>query len=269
MRRFIPHLLAGLLAVTALDGCTVVRQRLGTQLVPLETELKLGEQVAAQIESQEKVLGDHRVQAYVRSIVERLVVHAQADRPEITYQVKVLDNHGQVNAFALPGGYIYVYSGLLLAADDEAEVAGVLGHEIGHVVGRHSANQMASQMGLGLLAAIALGEEPQQLAQLVAQLSSAGALASFSRDDERESDEYGVEYTVAAGYDPQGLKSFFAKLKALEEGHSRSDLEKFLSTHPATSERIRRIDKLIAKAGSPPGERFRPRFLRETASLRR
>ena len=124
----------------------------------------------------------------------------------------MLDDPKEINAFAVLGGYLYVYSGLLLIAEDEAEIAGVLAHEIGHIVGRHSANQLAARFGMELLAALALGEDLQLLGQIASQLGS----ARFSRDDEREADTFGVRYAIAAGYDPRGLLRFFEKLKKLE-----------------------------------------------------
>jgi beta-barrel assembly-enhancing protease len=144
----------------------------------------------------------------------------------------------------------------------------VLAHEIGHIVGRHSANQLAAQFGIQLLTSIALGEEPNQGAAIIAQMAAQLGSARFSRDDEREADKYGVKYTIDAGYDPEGLLSFFAKLKKLEGG-KRSDVEKLLSSHPATDERIRDIEARIERYGAEGGKKNRERFLRETAALRR
>ena len=259
-----------LLLVLLLTGssCTSVRQYLGASLVSFETEVSLGEKLAAQVERQQRVLRNRDVQAYVRLVANQLVTHASGDRPEVRYRVTVLDNPNQVNAFALPAGFLYVYTGLLLAADNEAELAGILAHEIGHVVGRHSANQLATQLGLNILVSLALGENSEELASLAAQAGTSGALARFSRDDEREADAFGVKYTMAAGYDPRGLLTFFEKLKKLE-GRRQSGLESLLSSHPATQERIDRIDRIILKACIFTGETKRDRFLEATASLRR
>jgi predicted Zn-dependent protease len=263
--RTLPSLL--LLLLLTGSSCTSVRQYLGASLVPFETEVSLGEKLAAQIERQQRVLRNRDVQAYVRLVANQLVTHASGDRPEVRYRVIVLDNPIQINAFALPAGFLYVYTGLLLAADNEAELAGILAHEIGHVVGRHSANQLATQLGLNILVSLALGENSEELASLAAQAGTSGALARFSRDDEREADAFGVKYTIAAGYDPRGLLTFFEKLKKLE-GRRQSGLESLLSSHPATQERIDRIDRMIQKAGNPTGETKRDRFLEATASLR-
>ncbi|MDE0961627.1 MAG: M48 family metallopeptidase [Candidatus Latescibacteria bacterium] len=226
--------------------------------------MKLGTKFAAEIEAKEKIHPDRRLQAYIQRVATPLIKNALQDRPNIEYNIKVIDDPKQINAFAVPGGFLYVYSGLLLIAEDEAEIAGILAHEIGHIVGRHSANQLAAQFGMDLLVGITLGEDPLQLGQIAGQLSG----ARFSRDDENEADRYGVKYTVAADYDPRGLIDFFAKLKQMKNSRS-SDLEKLFASHPPTGERIKHIEKLMLKYGVEGGERHRKRFLQATAGLRR
>lgn len=251
-------------ACTLSSGCGTSRRVLGYVLVSDETEIELGTQLAAQIEAQQRLHSDRRLQSYIQRVAEALIPFALEDRPGIRYHVKVLDDPEQINAFAVPGGYLYVYSGLLLIAEDEAEVAGVLAHEIGHIVGRHSANQLAARFGMDLLTSLALGEDFQLLGQIASELGS----ARFSRDDEREADTFGVRYTVAAGYDPRGLLRFFEKLKELET-RRRSDIEKLFASHPPTDERIRRIERLIDQHGASGGQRYQARFVQETAGLRR
>lgn len=260
--------LAGLCALIHLSGCATVRQQLGTALISDEAEYALGEQVAAQIDSTQKALRMPTVQRYVERVAAPLIENALVDRPGVQYRLTVLDDASQINAFAAPGGFIYVYTGLLIAADDEAELAGVLAHEIGHIVGRHSANQLASQYGIQVLTSIALGQEADAAAGQIANIASQLGSARFSRDDERQADRYGVRYTTASGYDPAGLLSFFEKLKAAEGGR-RSSVEKLLSSHPATDDRIRTIQALIERNGTSGGERNRERFMRETAPLHR
>ncbi len=287
-------LLVLLIATCALSsGCATVRRELGYALISDKTEIKLGTKLAVQIEQSERVHASAQLQSYVQRVTAVLVQasrangpdaqrtdgpegseyaqrdadstqRAQRDRPGIRYRVKVLDDPKQVNAFAVPGGYLYVYSGLLLVLEDEAELAGVLAHEIGHIVGRHSANQLAARLGIDVLTSLALGEDPYQLGQIASQLGS----ARFSRDDEREADTLGIRYAIAAGYDPRGLLRFFEKLKKLE-ARRRSDLEKLFASHPPTGERIRRIERLIDQYGGSGGQRYRARFVRETAVLRR
>jgi predicted Zn-dependent protease len=233
MRRY-TNLFLTLIFVTTITSCATVRRELGYALISDQTEIDLGTKLSAQIEAKEKLHPDSRLQTYIQRVAAPLVNQAQQDR------------------------------GLLLIAEDEAELAGVLAHEIGHIVGRHSANQLAAQFGLEFLAGIALGADPYQLGQMASQLSG----ARFSRDDERQADQYGVKYTIAAAYEPQGLMRFFAKLKKLEV-RRRSDLEKVFASHPPTDERIRHIEKLIEKYGAERGQRHQERFMRETEKLRR
>ena len=258
-----------LLLLCSLSGCAAVRQQLGMTLITPATEIDLGRRLAQQIEAEHRVLPDHEVQKYVLEISRPLVEASYGDRPEIRYRIRVLDDPRQVNAFALPGGFLYVYSGLLLFAENEAEVAGVLAHEIGHVVGRHSANQMASRLGMQVVLAIALGEQPDALAEAAADLAGSGTMAAFSRGDERDADRYGVAYTIAAGYDPRGLVTFFSKLLAMEGGGSRSSFDTLMSTHPATTERIRDIEKRITRAGDPGGRTEVERFAQMRERLKR
>ena len=244
------------------SGCDTSRRVLGYVLD--ETEIELGTQLAAQIEEEQRLHSNRRLQSYIQRIAEAMIPFALEDRPGIEYHIKVIDAPEEINAFAVPGGFIYVYSGLLLVAEDEAEIAGVLAHEIGHIVGRHSINQLAARFGMGLLITLTLGEDLELLGQIGASLAS----ARFSRDDEREADTFGVRYSMAAGYDPHGLLRFFARLKELE-GRRPSSLEKLFASHPPTDERIRRIERLIDQYGASEGQRYQGRFERETAVLRR
>ncbi len=252
----------------SLGGCASVRQTLGRGLISDQAEIDLGRQVADQIVAQYRIHPDSILQSYVSDLAAPLVQASLADRQGVPYSITLLDEPEQVNAFALPGGPIFVFSGLLLMAEDGAEVAGVLAHEIGHIVGRHSANQMATKMGIDLLLGMALGEQPGEVARLAAELGAGGSLAQFSRDDERESDEFGVAYTIAAGYDPRGLLTFFEKLRRLEAGGESDVLARFFASHPATDERIRRLEKRIERADSPTGDRAQARHQQMLTRLR-
>ncbi len=262
-------LAAAILASAGLGGCASFRQVLGYGLVPVQTEIDLGRRLAAQVESEHRVLRDPRIQRYVRFLAQPLIERAWLDRPGIDYRVTVLDDPDQVNAFALPGGPTYVFTGLMLLAGDEAELAGVLAHELGHVVARHSAEQLAANLGLQVVAAIALGEDPEQLAAAAADLTAGGVMARFSRDDEREADDLGLRYVIAAGYDPRGMVRMFQRLQSVERG-SPGPLGGLLATHPATAERIERLQRRIDRAGDElPRRRQADRYREMTASLRR
>ncbi|ACG71464.1 peptidase M48 Ste24p [Anaeromyxobacter sp. K] len=241
------------LAVLALAAACTGKQRVATEtrlasvLIPTEQEKQLGLQVKEQLETKEHVqyLEDPAVNAYVQGVTGKILASAKKDRPDVDWSVKVINDPKTVNAFATPGGFLYVYSGLLLAADDTAEVAGVLGHEAGHVVARHSARQMVNAMGLETVMGIALGKNPNGAAQLAAGLAGKGALLAYGRADESEADEYGARYAAAAGYDPHGIATFFQKL---EKGEGKQPgWTTYLSTHPATPDRIEKVDRYIAE----------------------
>ncbi len=262
-------LAAAILTAAGSGGCASLRQFLGATLVPVETEIELGRRLAAKVEAEHRVLRDRQVQRYVRFLARPLIEQAWRDRPGIDYRVTVLDDPGQVNAFALPGGPTYVFTGLMLLAGDESELAGVLAHELGHVVARHSANQLASRWGMQILTNIALGEDPEALAAVFADFGAGGFMASFSREDELQADDLGLRYVTTAGYDPRGMVRMFQSLQSVEGGLS-GPLGGLLATHPATAERIERLQRRIDRMGGDlPQRRQGPRYREITASLRR
>ena len=136
----------------------------------------------------------------------------------------------------------------MLLAGDESELAGVLAHELAHVVARHSANQLATNLGLQVVMAIALGEDPEQLAAAAADIAGGVGMARFSREDELQADDLGLRYVTAAGYDPRGMVRMFQGLQSVEGDPSRP-LGGFLATHPATAERIERLQRRIERIG--------------------
>ena len=262
-------LAAAILTAAGSGGCASFRHFLGTTLVPVQTEVDLGRRLAARIEAEHRVLRDREIQRYVRFLAKPLIEQAWRDRPGIDYQVTVLDDPDQVNAFALPGGPTYVFTGLMLLAGDESELAGVLAHELAHVVARHSAEQLASRWGIQIVTNIALGEDPEALAAIFADFGAGGFMAGFSREDELQADDLGLRYVTAAGYDPRGMVRMFQGLQSIE-GDSSRPLGGFLATHPATAERIERLQRRIDRMGSDlPQRRQGPRYREMMASLRR
>lgn len=262
-------LAAAILTAAGSGGCASLRQFLGDTLVPVQTEIDLGRRLAARIEAEHRVLRDRQIQRYVRFLAKPLIEQAWRDRPGIDYQVTVLDDPDQVNALALPGGPTYVFTGLMLLAGDESELASVLAHELGHVVARHSAEQLASRWGIQVLTNIALGEDPEALAAIFADFGAGGFMASFSREDELQADDLGLRYLTAAGYDPRGMVRMFQGLQSVEGGSSRP-LGGLLATHPATAERIERLQRRIDRMGGDlPQRRQGPRYREMMAALRR
>ncbi|QQR43216.1 M48 family metalloprotease [Myxococcus xanthus] len=251
MQRILVAVLGVTLALGLSTGCT--KQRISAEkavartLISDEQEEQLGKQVKAELETKEKIkyVQNAAVVDYVRGISTSILNQASKDRPGVKWKINVIDDPKTVNAFATPGGYLYVYTGLILAADTEAELAGVMAHEAGHVVGRHSARAMVSQMGLQAITQAALGQNPGTVAQIAASLVSGGTLLAHGRGEEIEADEYGARYASGAGYDPRGLITFFEKLQK-EQGDTPA-LMKWLSTHPTNRDRIVNIQKIISQ----------------------
>ncbi len=214
---------------------------LGT-LTP-EQEVAVGAREAVSVEQEIGLVADPQLVAYVEAIGRRVAAHSP--RRDITYRFHVADM-AEPNAFALPGGYIYVSRGLLVLVNSEAELANVLGHEIAHVTARHHAQRHSRATSVGLLtvlgtaaAAILGGAEAAQLAGQIGQVAGAGLIASYTRDQERESDELGQQMALRAGYDPAAMANFLRTLEGwarLQEGGNR--MPSFLDSHPATPERI-------------------------------
>jgi predicted Zn-dependent protease len=224
----------------------------GDVFVPPVREKQLGAQFAAEIPKQYKIINSGPVVDYVTGIGNRIAEAARKDRSDIEYRFSAIDDPKTVNAFAVPGGYVYVYTGLLLLAENEAEVAGVVAHEAAHIVRRHSANQLGTRIGMGAITSVALGEDPGLAASIVASLATTASMLKFSRDDEREADAYGMKYLISAGYDPVAMVNFFERLAG--ENRNESRIAAYLSTHPLTSERIANMRSERARYGNPRGE---------------
>jgi beta-barrel assembly-enhancing protease len=217
--------------------------------VSLDQEWQLGNQMAAQVAQQMQLSNDATAKAYLTAVGER--IHATtplADRP-FTFDIV---NDPSVNAFSIPGGHIYINAGLIAQADKADELAGVVAHEISHVVARHVIKQVETQQEIGAIGAILLGQNPNGLQQLLAQVIAGGAMARFSRADEKEADDLGLQFMTKAGYDPHGMLDMFQKLLSLEKG-GNSSVTRFFADHPGTQDRINDISGKIAKMGNPTG----------------
>jgi predicted Zn-dependent protease len=251
----------GLAVAIAAAACSA-QQRIKTEtaiarvLVSDEQEAQLGAQFQQELDKKGiRYVTDAAVTSYVLGVANRVLAPARRDRPQVSWDVRIIDDPKQVNAFAVPGGHLYVFSGLLLEAEDESQLAGVWGHEAGHVVARHTARQMVDAYGLEMVVAMALGQNPSLVEKLTASVLANGAMLANSRADEYEADTYGVRYASAAGYDPHGIVRFFQRLMAME-GRAPRALT-WLSDHPATGDRIARTEKYIAAhrlAGTDTGQ---------------
>jgi len=217
----------------------------GVNLYSLEKEIALGKQAAQEVEKSAKLINDPVVVEYVNRVGQNLVRNSDAKVP---FTIKVIDSD-ELNAFALPGGFFYVNSGLILRADEEAELAGVMAHEIAHVAARHGTKSATKGeiMQWASIPLILLGPGGWLGYGLYQGLNVAIPIGflKFSRDNEREADYLGLQYMYKAGYDPNAFVSFFEKIEAEERRHPGS-IPKVFSTHPPTPERVQKAQEEIA-----------------------
>src|SRR3954469_21293027 len=221
-------------AVALLAGCGVSTQQ----------EVQMGQETAQQVNAQLPMVQDAVINSYVNSLGQR-IAHTTS-RADLDWQFRVV-NSDMVNAFALPGGFIYINRGVLVRADNMSEVAGVLGHEIEHVVRRHSVKQMeqaqGANVGVGILCALT-GVCQSGVAQAAINIGGTAVFAKFSRTDEVQADEGGFNNVIRAGISPRGMLTLFNKLLA-EEQSGNSNVSAWFADHPGTSYRIADIQRLL------------------------
>jgi predicted Zn-dependent protease len=214
--------------------------------VSTQQEVAIGADYSRQINRQMPMLNDQATLSYVNQIGSQLA--AIADPRGIRYHFYVV-NSDVVNAFALPGGYVYINRGIIERADNLSELAGVLAHEIGHVAERHSIEQLQraqnANLGLNVLYGVLLGRAPSGVEQAGIQVGGSAVFAGYTRDAEREADRVGVAYMVRAGYNPIGLATFFEELLEMQQ-RQPSRVEQWFSTHPTTTERVANTRAIIA-----------------------
>jgi predicted Zn-dependent protease len=218
----------------------------GVNFYSIEREIALGKGLAQEVERTSKLIDDPVVVEYVNRVGQNLVRNSDARVP---FTIKVIDSD-EVNAFALPGGFFYVNSGLILRAQEESELAGVMAHEISHVIARHGTKQATKgeMMQLATIPLILLGPGGWAGYGIYQALNLAIPLSylKFSRDDEREADYLGIQYMYKAGYDPNSYVTFFERIQA-DEKRRPGSIPRLFSTHPPTPERIELAQKEIAR----------------------
>ncbi len=209
----------------------------GLDFYSLDREIALGRSLASDVERSARLVTDPVVTEYINRLGQNLVRNSDARVP---FTIRVLDTD-EVNAYALPGGFFYVNSGLILAADNEAELAGVMAHEIAHVAARHATKNMtkAQIWNIASIPLIFVGGPVAYAISEVASIAVPLGFLKFSRDAEREADLLGLQYDYAAGYDPQAFVQFFEKLKVDEGKKKRSLVAKAFATHPMNADRIK------------------------------
>jgi len=216
----------------------------GVNFYSLEKEIGLGKQLAQEVERQAKIVDDPVIAEYVNRVGQNLVRNSDAKVP---FTIKVIDSE-EVNAFALPGGFFFVNSGLVLKADNEAELAGVMAHEIAHVAARHGTRQATRGqiINYASIPLIFMGGWTGYAIRQGAGLAIPLGFLTFSRGFESEADLLGLEYMYKAGYDPTSFVDFFEKIQTLEK-KKPGTLSKVFSTHPMTDDRIKNSQKNISE----------------------
>ncbi len=217
----------------------------GVNLYSLQREIAMGKQAAMEVEKTAKMINDPVVTEYVNRVGQNLVRNSDAKVP---FTIKVIDSD-EINAFALPGGFFYVNSGLILRADEEAELAGVMGHEIAHVAARHGTKTATKGEIMQLATIPVMILVPYGMAGYGIyeglNLAIPMSYLKFTRDAEKEADYLGLQYMYKSGYDPNAFVSFFEKIEAEERRHPGS-IPKIFSTHPPTPDRVQKAQEEIA-----------------------
>jgi beta-barrel assembly-enhancing protease len=224
----------------------------GINFYGLDSEIAMGKQLAQEVERDAKLVDDPIVAEYVSRLGQNLVRNSDAKVP---FTIKVLDTE-EINAFALPGGFFFVNSGLILKTDTEAELAGVMAHEIAHVAARHGTRQVTrgNLMQIGaIVASIAVGGWTGYAINQASSLAIPLGYLRFSQGFEKEADFYGLQYMYKAGYDPLAFVDFFEKIETLEKKKPGS-LSKVFSSHPMTDDRIKLSQAEIQKDLPPKPE---------------
>ena len=212
-------------------------------LISVNDEVAIGRRAQQQVRQQVPELRDATVDNYINRLGRSLA--SRADGPRYPYSFDVA-NYREVNAFALPGGPIWVHRGTIDVARNESQLAGVIAHEIAHIANRHAAEQISkgtvANIGLGLLGALLGNGTGSQIAQIGAGVAAQATMMKFSRDDEREADMKALQYMKRAGYDPRGMVEFLQVLRA-QQGRDPGSVQTFFSSHPAPSERVQRLQQ--------------------------
>lgn len=234
----------------AIAGASALLMGAAPQLVSVTQEVEIGQEAQRQVRQKTPVVGDAAVNRYVAGVGARLAARAAGPRYPYSFDVA---NYREINAFALPGGPVWIHRGALAAAGNESQIAGVLAHEIAHIAQRHAASQMSKGMIasglLGALGALVGDDRGGRIAQIAGGLAAQGYMLKFSRDDEREADEVGARMMKRAGWNPAGMIEFMQILRA-QAGRDPGSVQTFLSSHPAPAERVTRLQAVVRQLGA-------------------
>ncbi len=235
MTRLRPARLAVALSLFVFAGCATLG---GQNYYSVEQEWELGQQIEAQLRQQLPLTNDATLTRYVNDLGQRIV--GQTGARNLPWRFYVVRD-ASINAFNVPGGLVYINTGLIAQSGSAAELAGAMAHEVAHGVARHGTQRLSKSNELNAVAGAVLGNSPGVATQVAAQIAAQGAFASFSRADEREADRLGVQYMAAAGYNPDGLSSLLQRL-AREEQQGGGIA--FFRSHPLSAERVQNVTQL-------------------------
>jgi predicted Zn-dependent protease len=241
---------------------------------PLEKDIDFGKQFDNQLntnKSEYPILDETKYKTaydYLYNIRDRILksddlLHAK----DFTWPIKIIDNDTVLNAFCAPGGYMYFYTGIIKFLDNEAQLAGVMAHEMAHADKRHVTKTLLAQYAAQTLIGMIIGEDTTKLEEIISDLALGLGTLKFSREHEYQADEYAVKYTADTEYDPRGIAGFFEKLNSQSEKGFRTP--EFLSTHPNPEHRLENIDSVYKSIGSPIGETFEDRYNELKNSLKK
>lgn len=247
--------------LVSLSSCdSVGGSSTGINLFSVEQDVQLGQQTVQQIQNNPQEFpvlperGNEEIYQYIRDITNRILATGKVEYAnEFEWRVKIIDQDEVLNAFAAPGGYIYVYTGLIKFLDSEDQLAGVMGHEIAHAARRHSTSQMTKIYGLSALSSLLTGNASPGMLEQIA-LSIAGL--SFSRSHENDADAMSVIYLCETDYNAAGAAGFFKKMEG------RETPPEFLSTHPNPGDRVNAIESRAREMGCTNGKTFQERYER-------
>ncbi len=253
-----------LLAVVIVSMFTSCEEDGGLNLFSLSQDKEFGREFDQEImnnDSAYTILNEEnypQAYAHIRSIRNKLLASDDLNYSnEFQWRVRIIRDDDVLNAFCVPGGYMYYYTGLIKYLDNEAQLAGVMAHEMAHADKRHVTRRMTKLYGLQFLTGLLLGEDPEAWGEIAAELALGLGNLQFSRSDEYQADEYAVRYSTDTEYHPKGVAGFFEKL---HDEETRPKVPEFLSTHPSPDNRLEAIDKVWKEMGSPQGGEFTERY---------
>lgn len=249
-RRSLFNIATAALLSLGLGGCATGDLLGDFNLISPAEEQRLGQNLSQEIAKENTLITDPTVDGFIQDVGQRLVTASKANEP---FQFYVIEDQS-VNAFAIPGGHMYVHSGLMLAAETEAEVAAVMAHELAHAIQRHPTERMSRAMGAQMIMDVVLGDNSNRAVQTAANLAASGGISAYSRSAELQADHIALQILYRAGYNPEALVTFFQKLVQLERqsGGGPGGLNALFASHPPTPERIQAAQNYIAQNGIPP-----------------